>query len=290
MLEENKIHQMNCLEGMRLLPEGSVDLIVTDPPYFIENLKENMKAETIRRSSKNNIFHATWDSDFDGLEGYKAFMRQVLGEFKRVLKDKGQVYMFFSYHHVDWIVSLIKEMDFRYYKFLIWYKPDTMGVFPNQYGCNYELILWFRKKGENGKFKNHIGVTQRDVMTHNSTMNTERKDGGYHPTVKPRALVRQLIKNGSDEGDLVLDAFMGSGTTAVACKQTKRRFIGFEINPAYIDISEKRLSQDNLLNLLSSFDPNLTGGKFIRMEKPKDNFNDKQISLINERGSENNDT
>lgn len=283
----NCIINADCLKGMSEIPDSSIDLIVTDPPYFIENLKENMKAETLRKSSKNNIFHAKWDSDFDGLEGYKEFMKKVLLQFKRVLKDKAQCYMFFSYHHIDWIITMIKELDFRYYKFLIWYKPDTMGVFPNQYGCNYELILWFRKKGDKGYFKNHIGVTQRDVFTFNSTLNTERKDSGYHPTAKPRALVRQLIKNASDEGDLILDAFMGSGTTAIACQQINRNFIGFELNPEYLKNAEKRLGQKNLLNNLKSFDPNLEGGIFRRMEKPESNIKLKQEVLtinITERG------
>lgn len=280
MLEINKIYNMDCLKGMKDIPDSSIDLIVTDPPYFIENLTDNLKSQTIRKSSKNAIFFADWDSNFDGLEGYKAFMKDVLLEFKRIMKDKSQCYMFFSYHHVDWIITMIKELDFRYYKFLIWYKPDTMGVFPNQYGCNYELILWFRKKGKSGDVKNHIGVTQRDVFTYYSTANNERKDGGYHPTVKPRPLIRQLIKNSSDVGDLVFDAFMGSGTTAVASKQTGRNFIGFELNPAYIEIAEKRLKQEILLNDLKSFDPNLVGGRYVRMEKPTSIEKSKQAMLI----------
>ena len=132
-LEINKIHCMDCLDGLRKIPDRSVDLIVTDPPYFIENLKKDLKAQTIRRSSQNSIFHAEWDSSFKNVKAYKRFIVKVLDEFKRVLKEKGQVYMFFSYHHYHWARILIEKKHFRFYKPLIWYKPDIMGVFPNQY-------------------------------------------------------------------------------------------------------------------------------------------------------------
>ena len=244
-LEINKVHCMDCLEGLKKIPDASIDLIVTDPPYYIENLKEDLKEQTIRRSSRNSIFHAEWDSSFKNVDEYKSFIIKLLLEFKRVLKPKGQVYMFFSYHHVPWATIYLEE-EFRFYKPLVWYKPDTMCIFPNQYGCNYENILWFRNKGKGGVVKLHIGCKQRDVFVCNSTNAKYRKECGFHPTPKPKELVKTYIKNGSDEGDIILDPFMGSGTTAVACKETKRKFIGFEINPDYIKISDKRLSQQQL--------------------------------------------
>ena len=245
-LELNKIYCMDCLDGIKKLPDNSVDLIVTDPPYFIENLKEDLKDQTIRRSSQNSIFHADWDSSFEDLDAYQYFIAKLLKEFRRVLKPKGQVYMFFSYHHLHWAREMIEKKGFRFYKYLIWYKPDIMGVFPNQYGCNYEVMLWFRNDERFGEVKLNIGCKQRDVFTCNSTNIKYRKECGFHPTPKPKEIIKSLVKNGSDEGDIVLDAFMGSGTTAVACKETNRKFIGFELNPDYIKIAEKRLSQEQL--------------------------------------------
>ena len=246
MIELNKIHLMDCLDGMKLMDDNSVDLIVTDPPYFIENLKVDMKDQTIRGSSKNNIFHNEFDH-FKDLDAFKEFMFSVLKEFDRVLRPKGQVYMFISYHHLDWFLSYLKA-NFRFYKPIIWYKPDTMGVFPNQYGCNYEVVLWFRttKKSDKHKFVNHIGCGQRDVFTFNSTNINYRTECGFHPTPKPLPLITQFILNGSNEGDIILDAFMGSGTTAVACKNHNRNFVGFEMNPDYLKICETRLAQKNI--------------------------------------------
>jgi DNA modification methylase len=191
MLEINKIYNMDCIEGIKLIDDNSVDLIVTDPPYFIENLKTNLKESTLRKSSKNNIFFNEFDH-FKDLNEFKLFIENVLKEFERVLKPMKQCYMFVSYHHLDWVIGLIKSLNFRYYKPLIWYKPDTMGVFPNQYGCNYEVILWFRKKGS-GDYVNNIGCSQRDVFNIISTKNSDRKDAGYHPTPKPKKLKRQSL-------------------------------------------------------------------------------------------------
>ena len=264
--ELNKIYCMDCLDGLKKIPDSSVDLIVTDPPYFIENLRGDLKDQTIRRSSQNSIFHADWDSCFEDLDAYQYFIAKLLKEFRRVLKPKGQVYMFFSYHHLHWAREMIEKKDFRFYKYLIWYKPDIMGVFPNQYGCNYEVVMWFRNDGRFGEVKLNIGCKQRDVFTCNSTNIKYRKECGFHPTPKPKELIKNYVKNGSDEGDIVLDAFMGSGTTAVACKETKRKFIGFELNPDYIKIAEKRLSQEQLTtdwfeNTTPSNDQELKGGE-----------------------------
>ena len=245
-LELNKIYCMDCLEGMSKIQDNSIDLIVTDPPYYIEQLKEDLKEKTLRSLSKNVIFCADWDSSFKDLDEYKWFMLRVLKEFKRILKSKGQVYMFFSYHHIHWFRQMIEEKGFRFYKYLIWYKPDTMWVFPNQYGCNYEIIMWFRNDERYGEVKLNIGCKQRDVFVCNSTNIKYRKECGFHPTPKPKEIIKSLIKNGSDDCDVVLDAFIGSGTTAVACKETNRKFIGFELNPEYIKIAEKRLQQEVL--------------------------------------------
>jgi len=252
MIETNKIHNMDVFDGLKLIDDKSVDLIITDPPYYIENLKKDLKDSTIRESRRNNIFFDEFDH-FENLDAYKDFVIRFLAEYRRVLKPMGQIYMFFSYHHLDWGITMLKNNGFRFYKPLIWFKPDILGVFPNQYGCNYEVILWARtteKKG--GQWKNHIGCSQKDVFEINSTTISYRKECGFHPTPKPISLIRRFIENSSDPGDLILDGFMGSGTTAVASQQLNRKFIGFEINKEYIEISKKRLAQQNLNSLLTN--------------------------------------
>lgn len=240
MIELNKIYNMDCLEGMKQINKSSVDAVITDPPYYIATLQKNLKGETLRSSSKNNIFFNEFDH-FKNLKHYQAFCFDFLNEIKRVLKPKGQVYMFFSTHHLKWIINMIEDLDFHFYQVLIWYKPETMGIFPNQYGWNYEPILWFRKDYKGGSCVMNIGNSQRNVFTFTSTKISARKEAGFHPTVKPLPLVRQLIKNCTHEGGVVLDPFVGSGTTAVAAYQIKRKFIGFERDADYFKFAEGRL-------------------------------------------------
>jgi DNA modification methylase len=260
-LELDKIYCMDCFEGLKDVFSKSVDLIVTDPPYFIENLKEDISLKCMRKKNKNikrgifgstnMVFHADWDS-FKDLDEYKWFMLRLLKEFKRILKPKGQVYMFMSWHHLHWLRTMLEEKGFHFYKYLVWYKSDVMGLFPNQYGNNHEHIMWFRNNERYGEVKLNIGCKQRDVFTDNSTNNAYRFECGLHPTPKPINLIRTLVKNGSDEGDLILDCFMGSGTTAVACKQTNRHFIGFDNNAGYCETANKRLAQATL-NVFGSY-------------------------------------
>lgn len=238
----NQLITGDCIQEMQKIPSQSIDLVITDPPYFIENLKKDLKSSSIRKSSRNSVFFNEFDH-FENLEAFKNFMQKILISLRRIMKDKGQAYIFCSYNHVDWLIQMIKNLDFRFYKPLIWYKKDVMGLFPNQYGCSYEIILWFRKKGKDGIYKNHIGNSQRDVFEFYSTKQSYRKECGYHPTPKPVELMRRLIKNSSNPDDTVMDCFLGSGTTAVAAQQTNRRYIGIEINPEYIKIAEKRLKQ-----------------------------------------------
>ena len=94
-LQLNKIYCMDAIEGLKKLPDNSVDLIVTDPPYYIQNLKEDLKSQTLRRSSKNSIFHADWDSIWEDVDEYKFFVSRFLKQFKRVLKGGGSVICFF---------------------------------------------------------------------------------------------------------------------------------------------------------------------------------------------------
>jgi DNA modification methylase len=171
---------MDCLEGMKQIDDNSVDLIVTDPPYYIPQMINLDTSKSIRQSlTCNNCFNATWDCQWESLDAFKSFIKSILIELKRVLRYNGQCYFFMSYNHLEWIISLIKEVGFRFYRPLIWYKPDIMGMFPNQYGFSYEVILWFRKESAEGfKVTNHIGCSQRDVFKYYSTLNSYRKECG----------------------------------------------------------------------------------------------------------------
>jgi len=206
---ENKIVCGDCLELMKELPDGCVDLVVTDPPY-------NQK-----------IDYGFYD---DQRGDYPAFIKSWFIELERLAKtiiitpSNGAQHL---YPRPKWTLAwIIKNGMSR--------TPLTVGS--KMCLCTWEPILWFGKSPSNPPIHDTIFVPI-----------SKQVDTGNHPCPKPLGLFKGLIIMGSDENDLILDPFIGSGTTALACKQLGRRFIGFEINPKYVAIANERLRQEILL-------------------------------------------
>ena len=226
MLEINKIHCMDCLEGMKQIPDNSIDLIVTDPPY-------NQGISTCYGTSKHKKpKKCDWDKNFD----IKPFFK----EFKRIIKNNGMIYIFCNQHNMN---DLPKSN-----LILVWDKKDYDVGDTRIWSCSHEFIKIYKFGIANFKYNKR----PRGILRFNKVQNAaseEFKKGIFrncqeHPTQKPIALIRHIIK--FHNVNLILDPFMGSGTTAVACKQLGRNFIGFEISQEYVDIANKRLAQENL--------------------------------------------
>ena len=226
--ELNKIYCMDCLEGLKKIPDNSVDLVLTDPPYGInfipqrENSKLRLGSECIENDDKI------------GKEWVKWFM-PICKEAFRILKDKGVTYFFSGFNPYYYYYYFLMECGFEIKANLIWVK--------NNFGIGYH----FRRQYEQilVGFKGEVETPKKAM----SDVIFEKKINGQdllHSCQKPERLIHKLIKQYSKEDELVIDMFMGSGTTAVACKQLNRKFIGFEINPEYVKIANKRLSQEVL--------------------------------------------
>ena len=234
-LEINKIHCMDCLEGMKQIPDNSVDLIVTDPPYETNYMD---KLEGLNRIKKSNCKHKIQSVDKKGL---KLDWEKLTNQFYRILKKDTHTYIWCAEKQIITIIQSMQKQGFKFVQILIWYKarvtPDM--TFGHKYMYNNEFCLYFQKGWS--KLRSQKG--NHSVIYH-KVMGEQQKQ--VHPTQKPLKIFRKFIKNSSDENDLILDPFMGSGTTAVACKQLNRNFIGFEISQEYVDIANKRLAQENL--------------------------------------------
>ena len=217
---ENKVICGDCLEVMKGIPDNSVDLVLTDPPYGIGYSRhiENPKHDKLKNDS-----NLLWLKDF-------------LINVRRILKDNGSIYCFCSWHNVDIFKQEI-EKKFCIRNMLIWSKGGMgMGDLDTTYGCTYELCFY---ANQSPQILN--GDRDKDVLSY------KRSGNLCHPTQKPENLFKFLISKSSKENDLILDPFLGSGTTAVAAKQLGRRFIGIEISPEYCKIAEQRLQQEVLL-------------------------------------------
>ena len=220
----NHIYNGDCVSGMRPLPDKCIDLVVTDPPYL-------MNYRTNRRKDKHHKFcrEIKGDSDFGLIENY-------LKECYRVLKDDSAMYMFCNSNQIAFFIETAKDVGFKLKNIIIWVKDEhTSGDLKAAFGCQYEFILLLNKGRK--FFKGHR-IT--DVWKFDRVF-WKRK---LHQNQKPLALLERCIGYHSDESDVVLDGFMGSGSTAVAARNLGRNFIGWEIDKEYYDIATKRLQAE----------------------------------------------
>ena len=225
MLKINKIHNMDCLEGLRMLPDKSIDLVVTDPPYDIQT----SGAGIYKQADKQYVKELNFMKD--------GFSPEVLDELCRVLK-KINIYIFCSQKQIIPLLDYFVKGKKCNYNLLTWHKTNPVPACGNKYLTDTEFILFFREKGVkiygnfNSKFTYYVTpLNQRDKKRYG------------HPTVKPLEMIQNFVINSSLEDMIVLDPFMGSGTTAVACIKTNRKYIGFELSEEYCKIAEKRISE-----------------------------------------------
>lgn len=218
-MEINKIYNEDCLEGIQKIASASIDTIITDPPYFI------------------GMTHNGKKGNYNDLIIMKPFFDPLFSEFSRVIKENGKVYIFCDWRtYAFYYPLLLKHISVR--NMLVWDKISGPG---SSYAFTHELILFAEKDTPYMKGSNIFRIPGFSAGA--------KKTNGemLHPTQKPVEVIEKLITDSTKEGDLVLDCFMGSGTTAVAAKKLNRNFIGFEIQEKYITISENRLKQVEIL-------------------------------------------
>ncbi|MGB3087341.1 MAG: site-specific DNA-methyltransferase [Phycisphaerae bacterium] len=215
---------------LRDLPSDSVDLILTDPPYNLSKYSTGNINPSWRKEINNDL--ASWD-------GKEFVPRQWLGEFKRVLKATGNIFAFTSYNMLGkWHEAF--DPEFNTFQFMVWHKTNPVpkirrAGFLNS--CELIVVCW--NKGHTWNFSN-----QRDMHNFIESpicMGAERLKDPHHPTQKPLRVLERIIEIASNPGDLVLDPFMGVGSSGVAALKWERNFIGFETEEAYYKAAEKRL-------------------------------------------------
>lgn len=242
LLETNKIYNQDCIVGLKELKDNSVDCIIIDPPYF----NQGTKPKYSRKGKKDVITNfGEWDK-FKTDEDYLKWMKIVICELCRILKNDGSIWIFTNDRYISYLRHFIRDIEnMTYASTVIWHKYNSPPRFIMKAGfISSKEVIMFAYKGKNPTFnKPKEFKDMLDVWVTPQTPSGERTG---HPTQKPISLIRKLIECSSNEGDLILDCFMGSGTTAVSCKQTNRKFIGFEVDKSYVEIAERRLCQNTL--------------------------------------------
>lgn len=222
-----KIILGDCYKKLSSIADSSIDLILTDPPYNLANYSTgNIKAEW-RKTLNNDI--AQWDKESLNIDLLKK-------EFLRVIKPTGNIFIFTAYNLLgDWHKAF--DPIFDSFQIMIWHKtnpPPKLRRAGFLNSCEIICCMW--NKGHTWNF-----TTQKEMHNFIETPICMGKERVEHPTQKPIKVLTHILRIASNEGDLVLDPFMGVGSTGVACKEVGRDFIGIEIEKKYVDLTKKRL-------------------------------------------------
>lgn len=229
----------NAIEELKKIESKSINLIVTDPPY---NLNKDYG------NNKDNL----------EFEEYLEFSRQWLTEAKRILKDDGTIYIFMGMRYISYIYSILeKELNMHFNSWITWFYTQGIGK-TKGFSPRHDDILMFTKNKSKFTFNlDNIRVPQKFYRSVNnmrganpgnvwqfSHMHYCNKNRKKHPTQKPEGLYERMILASSNENDIVLDPFVGSGTMLRVCQQTNRRGIGIDINEEYVQMCKERLEED----------------------------------------------
>ena len=221
----NNLMLGDCLERMKEIPDGSVDLVLTVPPY---NIARKNNFHTMGRAG---IDFGEWDKGFD--------LFSYIDIVVKKLNKNGSFVVFNAWKNLGAIAEYAESVGLDTKDMLRLEKTNPMPRNRDRrYITDYECAIWFVKKGAKWTFNRQNEKYQRPKFVHSI-------DKGFHPTQKSLGLMEELVLIHSDEGDTVLDPFMGSGTTGVACVNTGRRFIGIELDPEYFAIAKQRIESAN---------------------------------------------
>ena len=228
----NYIDNIDCLEGLKDIPDKSVDLIVTDPPYFLSMGHAGSKTNTTGKGSEQLTSNRT----FNDLAICTPFYKQLFQEYARVLKEDGSFYFFTDWRGYAYYFPLLNSL-LPVRNMIVWDKKSGPGSF---YSFAHELIVFGTYKS---KTKAGVGSNVWRAAGFNSGAKSTNGEK-VHPTQKPVELLAKDIEDSTEPGAVVLDTFMGSGTTAVACIRTGRNYIGFELDEQYHAIALERIAAE----------------------------------------------
>lgn len=233
---EHNVYFEDCVDGLReRVEDDSVDCVVTDPPYGVDVDITGSQGRTQEQKHRGDV-------ENDSLEDALNVFDSVLTETAQVLKSDGLLYIFASWKTYPEFVELIKKHGFTVYNCLVWVKTDTtpFSSYEGRYQYQHEFIIF-----AGWEDARELNQTPSDVMEYTEArFDDVAGQETVHPTQKPVSLISDLVKHSTQEGDTVLDPFMGSGTTAIAAIQNQRDYIGFEVDEDnYRSVIERRIGE-----------------------------------------------
>ena len=224
-MELNKIYNIDVLEGLRQLEDNSIDCIVTSPPYNKYGLN---------RFGHRKIKYDVYDDNMDEVD-YQKWQIEILNECLRVIKPTGSIFYNHKnrrvnckeYSPLEWLLKI----DANIYQTIIWDRKATPSIFNTFLMPTYEQIYWITKTNKTPK----VYRERLDKNSMKAVWEIAASRSKIHPATFPEKLVENCILLSTNEGDIILDPFMGIGTTGNVAKKLNRNFIGFEISEKYIN-------------------------------------------------------
>jgi modification methylase len=238
----------DCLEILATLPENSVDLVFADPPYNLQLQNDLYRPN----QTKVDAVDDDWDK-FSSFAEYDEFTRAWLAGCRRVLKNTGTLWVIGSYHNIYRVGAILQDLGFWILNDVTWIKDNPMPNFRGVRFTNaHETLIWAQKeRGVKYTFNHHAMKSLNDDLQMRSDWRLPLATGRErikvngekaHSTQKPEALLYRILLASSNPGDVVLDPFFGSGTTGAVAKKLRRRYLGIEKNPAYVEVALRRIA------------------------------------------------
>jgi site-specific DNA-methyltransferase (adenine-specific) len=237
-----RLYQGDALELLRRARSGIFDMIFADPPYFLSN-----NGITCQNGQMVSVNKGMWDHA-ETFEAMHAFNVDWLRECRRLLTPNGTIWVTGTNHNIYSVGFAMQTLEYKVLNDIAWYKVNP----PPNLACRYfthatETILWARKSAKARHLfhyqdmKAENGGKQMQSLWQILPPRKEEKRHGRHPTQKPLELLDRILRASTNPGDLVLDPFCGSGTTAVAAARLGRRFVGLELDDTYLGIAQRRI-------------------------------------------------
>jgi modification methylase len=238
----------DCVELMRMLPSASVHCVFADPPYNLQ-----LRGE-LRRPDDSLVDGVDEDWDrFTDFAAYDAFTRAWLAECRRLLRKDGTLWVIGAYHNIFRIGAILQDLGFWILNDIVWRKSNPMPNFRGRRFTNaHETLIW-AARGRDSRHKFNYAAMKAlndDIQMRSDWLiplctGPERLRNAHglklHPTQKPETLLHRVLLASTGHGDIVLDPFIGTGTTAVVAKRLHRHFIGIERHPAYVEAAWGRI-------------------------------------------------
>ncbi len=236
------VYLADCVDLMKIIPSGSVDVVFADPPYRLSR-----GGVTVKNGRLAPVDKGAWDKSMGFAEDHR-FNVRWLKEACRILKPEGTIWVTGTHHIIFSLGFALQTMKLKLINQITWAKPDPPpNALHTAFTHAHETLLWASKGGGSRHTFNYDLINSPDPTAqvssvwHIPSVPRREKLHGYHPTQKPLRLVRRAVVASSREGDLVFDPFCGSGTSGVAAKELGRFFVGVEKEEEYAELAGRRI-------------------------------------------------